>query len=464
MSAACAKRKEPSRPSSPVAEPLPPPPPAPANGNHGSGEADTSPPAASSSIDAFPPALLQWLSTHQIDPSLYVSTPTLPRYVRINPRNPLPVTALSSALGVPLLPTPLPSIYAVPPTTSLSTSAPYKAGQLYGIDLASALSVHALSLPSSSSPPLSSPLHVLDLCAAPGAKLSYLYDLLSSSCQPFSLTGVDCSLPRLSACRNLCKKYKLRGVRLCLADGRTFALPPPSSTTLALPLSGFVLLDLSSSPTPTLRLTKQQRRAHRRRHPPQPSPDPPPAPGPVARYQRVLVDAECSHDASVRHVLKFERWGWDTWERRFLGKGRLEGLQALQRALVERGWQLLDEGGVLVYSVCSGLREQGEDVVEWLLDHVGGEAGGMHLAPVFGEGEAVEVGGEAEQAAQVEGEAGEGGRVKWRWKRAAAFHHRSERQEGVRLDPATSGTSGMFVAKVVKRAMQRDAGSADESA
>ena len=181
----------------------------------------------------------------------------------------------------------------------------------------------------------------------------------------------------------------------------------------------------------------------------------------------MLVDAECSHDASVRHVLKFERWGWETWERRFLGKGRLEGLQALQRELLERGWQLLDEGGVLVYSVCSGLREQGEDVVEWLMEQVGGEAGGLHLAPVFVEGEAEEVGEEAVQAVQavrVEGEASGTSRVRWRWKRAAAFHHRSEKQEGVRLDPATSGTSGMFVAKLVKRAVQREGGSAGTGA
>ncbi len=52
-------------------------------------------------------------------------------------------------------------------------------------------------------------------------------------------------------------------------------------------------------------------------------------------FDRVLVDAECTHDGSVKHLAKFAtQWGWDSFERRVLDPGRLSGLQALQRGLL----------------------------------------------------------------------------------------------------------------------------------
>ena len=308
---------------------------------------------------------------------------------------------------------------------------------------------------------------MLDLCAAPGAKLSYIYDLLATSARPFTLTAVDVHLGRLSACRNVAWKYHLQGVRLCLCDGTRFNLPPP--TAPASPPSArstYAILDLTK-PCPTLHLTKRQKRAHRRHQPRHPShplscPPTPSHPSQPTLYHRILIDAECSHDASIRHIRNFARWGWDTFERRFLSQGRLEGLEALQRGLIGRGWELLEEGGVLVYSVCSGLREQGEDVVEWLWEREGGQAGGLRLCPVFVEGEAEEVSEEEEQRRRLQleqgggagdGVEGEGGAVstsRWRWKRARPFLRAAVRQEGVRMDPVISGTSGLFIAKLMK--------------
>ena len=52
-------------------------------------------------------------------------------------------------------------------------------------------------------------------------------------------------------------------------------------------------------------------------------------------FDRVLVDAECTTDGSVKHLAKFEsQWGWETFERRMLDKARLEGLEVLQRKLL----------------------------------------------------------------------------------------------------------------------------------
>lgn len=46
---------------------------------------------------------------------------------------------------------------------------------------------------------------------------------------------------------------------------------------------------------------------------------------------QVLVDAECTHDGSLKHMLKFHSWGWDTFERRFLDPDRINNLVALQK-------------------------------------------------------------------------------------------------------------------------------------
>jgi hypothetical protein len=45
---------------------------------------------------------------------------------------------------------------------------------------------------------------------------------------------------------------------------------------------------------------------------------------------QVLVDAECTHDGSIKHIQKFEFWGWKTLDRRVLDAGRTENLLQLQ--------------------------------------------------------------------------------------------------------------------------------------
>jgi 16S rRNA C967 or C1407 C5-methylase (RsmB/RsmF family) len=89
-------------------------------------------------------------------------------------------------------------------------------------------------------------------------------------------------------------------------------------------------------------------------------------------YDRVLVDAECTHDGSLKHVAKFGgQWDATTLERRVLDPARLAALGGLQRGLLANGFRLLRPGGRLVYSTCSMATAQNEDVVAWLLAREG---------------------------------------------------------------------------------------------
>jgi hypothetical protein len=45
---------------------------------------------------------------------------------------------------------------------------------------------------------------------------------------------------------------------------------------------------------------------------------------------QVLVDAECTHDGSIKHIQKFEFWGWKTLDRRVLEAERTGNLLHLQ--------------------------------------------------------------------------------------------------------------------------------------
>ena len=100
-------------------------------------------------------------------------------------------------------------------------------------------------------------LDVLDLCCAPGAKYCFIGDLLKKHCTSFSLTGVDISANRLNICKSLSKKYghtsqAEQSYSLVLQDGRSYS----KEGTL---------------------------------------------------FDRVIVDAECTHEGSIKHLIKWAK-------------------------------------------------------------------------------------------------------------------------------------------------------------
>jgi 16S rRNA C967 or C1407 C5-methylase (RsmB/RsmF family) len=338
--------------------------------------------AAAPDATKFPPAFRAFLAENGISVDNYALSSEVLRYVRVNPRSePSAVSAerLRELLGDTCAPVPwLPGFFSLSSGVKIASSSLYTDSHIYGIDAASGAAVTALDAREGES--------VLDLCCAPGAKLCMLAEAVGPT---GSVTGVDVAAHRLAACRTMCTKYALEHVRLFLGDGAAFAEPPPppcadataagadvrraapqraiakrrreaagaaSSTALSAPALLFHAGALLRSPTPPLAANGA------------PAADGAPAGAGCRRYDRVIVDAECTHDGSIKHLSKFAAWGWDTFEKRFLDPARLSTLEALQRSLLAGGFGCLREGGSLVYSTCSFARRQNEDVVSWLLE------------------------------------------------------------------------------------------------
>ncbi len=85
-------------------------------------------------------------------------------------------------------------------------------------------------------------------------------------------------------------------------------------------------------------------------------------------YDFVIVDAECSHDGSMKHIEKYRtKWGLSQLDSKMPWCQSPEALQRLvnlQRALLRNAYSFLKPGGTLVYSTCSFCRCQNEDIVE----------------------------------------------------------------------------------------------------
>lgn len=103
----------------------------------------------------------------------------------------------------------------------------------------------------------------------------------------------------------------------------------------------------------------------------------------VTLFDRVLVDAECTHSGSYRHMRhvddnEADKDGANVGDvpakpkasKSFTDESRRASLPDLQRRLAQNGFRQLRPGssGLMVYSTCSQEVEQNELVVKWLLD------------------------------------------------------------------------------------------------
>ncbi|KAJ8443605.1 hypothetical protein Cgig2_019587 [Carnegiea gigantea] len=341
----------------------------------------------------LPDAFVDFLKENGLNPSIYTTADSIPRYIRLKPGCESQIEEIEDEIRCKLNEvTWLPNFYSLPPHVQIANSKAYRGGKVYGIDAASGAAVSALNISPGD--------HVLDLCAAPGAKLCMILDLLRDS---GSVTGVDVARHRLAACRTMVQKYALDDrCRLFVADGATFSLMPTRVTDESTSENKIDMFKGWTSKRPW----KERRRAAKARktnslelasqisvpelifygqHS-----------GVIGcsrdeiyrtvgdnllssfGYDKVLVDAECTHDGSIRHVQKFEHWGWQTLQRRVLDAERTDDLTNLQFRLLSNGFRLLKTGGSLIYSTCSLTVAQNEAVVErFLSDNL--SAGELHV-------------------------------------------------------------------------------------
>lgn len=299
---------------------------------------------------------------------------------------------------------------------------------LYPMDISSALPVLALDINRNESS------KILDLCCCPGGKLQYLRELAGEGSFIF---GVDIADQRLNVCRSLLHCYQSRMTpsdrrtkRMLLfnCDGREFGpnnigkLLYDSDIILNLPNSDKFKLNKSTRKRYERELLTVEQQLIRA------ASDSEIQSSPLFSLDYVLVDAECTHDASYRHLRHLRgrnKWNkrprsedkdfWDeevdldAWREgvekentkseiedesdqcavlshgipmqsahmdadigddvaNSADKEGRQKLELLQRQLLQNGFRMLRPGGVLVYSTCSSDTAQNEDIVKWLLD------------------------------------------------------------------------------------------------
>ncbi|KAL3821410.1 hypothetical protein ACJIZ3_007315 [Penstemon smallii] len=382
----------------------------------------------------LPESFLDFLTENGLDQSIYIASNSTPRYIRLKPGCEAQLVEIEAEVNCELKQVDwLPNFYYLPPDVGIARTNAYQQGKIYGIDAASGAAVLALDISPGD--------HVLDLCAAPGAKLCMILDLLGSS---GSVTGVDVARHRLAASRTMLQKYALGDCcRLFVADGTKFSIIP-SRVQSKFKDGGEFFLEVYKEWTSRRPWKERKRVAKALENTANKTFSQMQDPeliyygrnsGVIGLskydvyrsvndheilqfgYDKVLVDAECTHDGSIKHIQKFKQWGWKTLSRRVLDAERTDDLTVLQLKLLTNGFRLLKAGGCLVYSTCSLTVAQNEDVVEqFLLQHVSAQLQEIEAAK------------------------------NWPCRGARI-------PKTLRFDPLTSSTSGLFIAKFTKLAI-----------
>ena len=154
-------------------------------------------------------------------------------------------------------------------------------------------------------------------------------------------------------------------------------------------------------------------------------------------FDYVLVDAECSHEGSIKHITKYaSQWGLETMNKRMVWLEQTEELRKLQLGLLRNGFRNLKKGGVLIYSTCSFCRSQNEDLVEEFLKEKA--AGGKGCGKNTDEDE-------AELVSLFERKRDEDDLP------LPPCVFSDDLKSMARFDPVISQTSGLFMAKIRKK-------------
>lgn len=286
------------------------------------------------------------------------------------------------------------AFYSLPSDFNVAQSMAYKAGRIYGQDVSSGAAVALLMESSVKAASDAASDRILDLCCAPGLKLCAILDWLDSNRpagqehREVTVVGVDISEHRLDIAKNVIHKYhidpKSSGqrslgrahvprIRLYLGDGTTFGMNVHEEIPhCSLVFDSDVAREEQIHMGERKRKNKSSKARVRKRlqeldfeefGASDSNAD--------GLFDRVLVDAECSTDGSLKHVKKLLQ---DS--ARPSGGGiitclsdvkKMNELLDLQKRLATRGFRLLRPGGCMVYSTCSLSERQNEDVVAHLL-------------------------------------------------------------------------------------------------
>lgn len=281
-------------------------------------------------------------------------------------------------------------------------------------------------------PNMTVPFRVLDLCCAPGLKLCAIADYLSSPSpalqqqQPENsvVVGVDVSEGRIAICKRIVQKYHVHpetsgktqeqsdkvGIRLYCGDGTTFGQPqehpPPQPRNHDLQQPGAnglpnlvfdseTAIEENTVTGKRKRMNKSARARERKRlksliaedfipggesNNNQSQSDESKIKSGVwkaKQFDRVLVDAECSTDGSLKHIQKqmmSDVRNDNAIASKLVDDAKLAELVQLQKELAANAFRLLKPGGLMVYSTCSMSEDQNENVVAWLLNEFVGSA------------------------------------------------------------------------------------------
>ncbi len=158
---------------------------------------------------------------------------------------------------------------------------------------------------------------VLDLCAAPGGKLTYIAQLMRNE---GTIVAHDTAQERLKLIQENCERLGVTNVE--------YALSPTDSGSGFIQSSKF---KVQGSRFPVL---------------------------PSHLFDRILIDAPCSNTGVMRRRIEL-RWR--------IRPEEIQRLRTLQLELLRQAAPLLKPGGTLVYSTCSLEPEENQEVVEEFL-------------------------------------------------------------------------------------------------
>ena len=145
-------------------------------------------------------------------------------------------------------------------------------------------------------------------------------------------------------------KYKVPNVRLFLTDARKFNVPPHhsigynNSHQIESYLGSFD--DLYSShirPFYSSSVYRKSRGFLDSQHP---------------KYSKVLVDVECTHDGSIKHICK------NGHPLLSISTDQIKELTSMQLEILNHAFSITLPGGTLIYSTCSLMKEQNENIVD----------------------------------------------------------------------------------------------------